>query len=349
MSRMYDRILESGYDVAPCLRGQRQWLQWDLAIKDQVNAVLTWLREKRPIVLVADNIAQYFYAGTDQERWDMTKDFPCLAPPWQICWVEFKMPSEMVSCETGTTRIDRSTMGTNRALLVHSMKAEEYRQWAEKVAAFNQGHWTSRLKADGKLADPLPESHWIQIASAFIELAKGDIFDAGIAIWQLRKDGTVIDPGKGGWQHLFMGLAPAEEILGPEQAATMTEIIKDGFLWPCIYVAALAYSFINCRNTVIVDHSPDPKLAKANLKRGKPPSITYKTLEIEAVKKILSTKGNIAVNGLQRALHICRGHFKDYREHGLFGKVKGLYWWDMHIRGTDKAGVVDKDYATPKH
>ena len=36
--------------------------------------------------------------------------------------------------------------------------------------------------------------------------------------------------------------------------------------------------------------------------------------------------------GLKRALHICRGHFKDYREgRGLFAKTHGIWWWDFRL------------------
>jgi len=30
---------------------------------------------------------------------------------------------------------------------------------------------------------------------------------------------------------------------------------------------------------------------------------------------------------------VYRGHFKDYREKGLFGRHKGLFWWSSHVRG----------------
>lgn len=31
-------------------------------------------------------------------------------------------------------------------------------------------------------------------------------------------------------------------------------------------------------------------------------------------------------------------------ERGLFGKVKGVFWWDMSVRGNADHGVVEKDY-----
>lgn len=44
------------------------------------------------------------------------------------------------------------------------------------------------------------------------------------------------------------------------------------------------------------------------------------------------------------ALHWTRGHFKDYREHGLFGRNKGVYWWSPHLGGKADR-IVTKDYA----
>jgi len=45
-------------------------------------------------------------------------------------------------------------------------------------------------------------------------------------------------------------------------------------------------------------------------------------------------------------VHLCRGHFKEYtQEHPLFGKLTGLYWWQPHVRGQNKEGIVMKDYA----
>jgi hypothetical protein len=45
-------------------------------------------------------------------------------------------------------------------------------------------------------------------------------------------------------------------------------------------------------------------------------------------------------------LHLVRGHFEDYREHGLFGRpdLRGIYWWDAYVRGTPTNGTVSKSY-----
>lgn len=63
------------------------------------------------------------------------------------------------------------------------------------------------------------------------------------------------------------------------------------------------------------------------------------------MREVLRRDGEmVAGSGLQRALHICRGHFKTYQDQGLFGKHKGTFWVPMHLRGTAEEGIVRKEY-----
>src|SRR5258708_23297874 len=52
------------------------------------------------LVVSCDEVARYFYQGTDQEHWDMP-DFPNIAPPFERFWLEFSAPEKTVSVETG--------------------------------------------------------------------------------------------------------------------------------------------------------------------------------------------------------------------------------------------------------
>jgi hypothetical protein len=63
------------------------------------------------------------------------------------------------------------------------------------------------------------------------------------------------------------------------------------------------------------------------------------------MKKVLKTEGDSDSVGVQKAMHICRGHFKNYTEgKGLFGKYHGMYWVDSHVKGNKDFGTVNKDY-----
>jgi len=113
-------------------------------------------------------------------------------------------------------------------------------------------------------------------------------------------------------------------------------------------VAMLAVSFLHCKNVVIIKNEPK-KPKKMRSKRGESSERvpTFHTLDIRPLRDILRKEGQVETTGLKRAVHICRGHFKDYRAGGgLFGRYKDVFWWDSQVRGggEDKGGEPDKDY-----
>ena len=107
----------------------------------------------------------------------------------------------------------------------------------------------------------------------------------------------------------------------------------------------LAISFMHCKNVRLEPVDPPEKLSRKHKKKHCKPLFRYHVLNIEPMKKILRKEGNIEKTGIRQALHICRGHFKDYRDGGgLFGKYKDIYWWESHVRGDINEGSVTKDY-----
>lgn len=106
----------------------------------------------------------------------------------------------------------------------------------------------------------------------------------------------------------------------------------------------LAICFCHCKNVEVVKNPIEPELRKAWAKKGRFPVDKFYTLSISPIKRILSEAMKSNQCGGAKALHICRGHFKDFRNHGLFGKHKGMFWWDMNLRGSSKYGTIKKDY-----
>lgn len=116
----------------------------------------------------------------------------------------------------------------------------------------------------------------------------------------------------------------------------------------------VALSFINCKNVVQKTHTTPPRKLKrkhAGRKHGTPPPppvITYRVLEIDPMRTALRGAGHVPgqPGTLERALHLCRGHFRTYTpEHPAFGKHVGTFFVPAHVRGTSRAGIVLKDYA----
>ena len=160
-------------------------------------------------------------------------------------------------------------------------------------------------------------------------------------------------------RHEYCGMFPAALMMDVDRSGRLIDgsikwgVTKEGidknelggaqgaFIFPLL----LSVSFMHCKNETIKQNTPPPKLSRKHQKKHGKPLVRYHTLDIEPMKKILRMEGQSETHGLKHALHICRGHFKDYRDGGgLFGKHKGLYWWESHVRGDKREGVVLKDY-----
>jgi hypothetical protein len=116
-------------------------------------------------------------------------------------------------------------------------------------------------------------------------------------------------------------------------------------LYPLACVVWMALSLIHCKNTTVRNTHPPFKLAKKQLKEHGTPRLSYHVLDIKPMRKVLRDEGGMSSgNSAQTAMHICRGHFKDYTDKGLFGKLKGVYWWESNVRGSLDRGIALKDY-----
>lgn len=112
-----------------------------------------------------------------------------------------------------------------------------------------------------------------------------------------------------------------------------------------LHPALLAISFMHCKNVSREDQTEAAGPTKKWLKRQKQPELRYYTLQINPMKEVLRKDGNCEVNGLKKALHICRGHFATYSEDKpLFGRIAGTVWRPSHVRGSADHGTVVKDY-----
>lgn len=101
---------------------------------------------------------------------------------------------------------------------------------------------------------------------------------------------------------------------------------------------------LNCKN-ITTEKIPAPEaLNKKRRKAGKQELFDYHVLNVVVPSKKRDYREASTPLSHNR-VHLCRGHFKEYTaEHPLFGRYTGLYWWQPHVRGQNKGGIVMKDY-----
>ena len=100
---------------------------------------------------------------------------------------------------------------------------------------------------------------------------------------------------------------------------------------------------IDVTNRKMVDVIHERRLAE---RQGEKPPVTYKTLRILPHARRGQKSGLVVQHPESIPLHICRGHFKDFREGPGLGKfhVHGVWWWHPQVRGSAERGAVKKDY-----
>ena len=110
-------------------------------------------------------------------------------------------------------------------------------------------------------------------------------------------------------------------------------------------VYLMALSLCHCKNVTADPVALPSAMVRARARRAKRPFLRYHVLQIEPMRRALREEGGPST-GLKQALHICRGHFKTYRDgRALFGKYTGTYWWEDAVRGSRVNGEVVKSYS----
>jgi hypothetical protein len=278
------------------------------------DALMPSLMEAVPIV--ADEVAAYVFAqdrpvAMREEQWDWGRDFPVLAPPFPMTFVEWRQPTEVVAARFGREFLD-AFLPREGVLFLGGTKAEAGRCPLPPLA---------RREVD--------YAHWLTF-SAFGEFRIGSLAEMGTTA------GVLVD-GRG----QVVGEPMIRNLNGYGPTDRWSHFFRK-----VAGVALLTITFMHCKSGVrLVDVEPPERLNRARVRRGRPPLARHKTLVIEGLKELLRREGAVGQVGLKRALHLVRGHFATYTaEKPLLGHFVGTVFRAAHTRGRSQYGTVTKDY-----
>ena len=299
MARLYDKV-RAGLFRAPTV--------WHT---DKLEDAI-----RRAQVIVADNVAEYYFAGTDQEVWHLRDDFPNLAPPFDAMWLETRRPSKVVSEVHGTIPSTNLPRAWGMLLFSADLGEGEPRRWLSNALL-----WMSPDRGRG-LAD-----------------VYGPI---GAYLYFVGEDGRPVRGGDGNFV-MVVGLGDSNDPSKPFLMGTEQE--HGEVVIQLVHPLLLALSFMHCKNVARREVVQPPTLSKKWAKKHGRPLVRYHVLDIDPMKKVLREEGGADHTGIKRALHICRGHFATYTDEApLFGRTTGTFWKSQHVRGSLSEGAVVKDY-----
>ena len=299
--------------------------------------------------IVTDNVTKYYYEGNDQEYWDLRKDFPNVAPPFQAMFLDTCRPEKIVSKEVGiTTSMNRFPSRWGAFFLSSDIRKDpEFREQFLKIV--REGAMNNQQGMEVADAWDGDKVRWLYFSLLFMYSQESGFKHVagpvGSLMLSVDEDGLITYTDKGNPACLIRPHVSEEGLrahgIGLGKAIEMYAEEMTGLYHPLL----LAISFMHCKN-VSVDVVDRPEKLVRKWKKNDDPraEMKYHTLSISQMQSVLRKEGNSESAGLKRALHICRGRFRDYRQRGLFGKHKGVYWFDQHVRGTASAGAIRKDY-----
>lgn len=351
MARLYDELMQT-------LPGSSVWR--------------TWLDDCT--VFEVQNIADFVFDEIWHEDKTFTAlDMPALIPPHTHTFFEYAPPPYFNKDRDlpPHTRIGVRLYAEdhNPATPIQDAAGTSYIgvRWILRGAVympqgFGQGYWkiteqfAARADTDGSALDELRTIRRTGILSGFVAYLSRD--GRYMAEYWPNQTATLM-----GWfmSHIMLPESIAQDMIKADVAdgthryrdicniweKTLHQLTdwygrQGGYL--CIPVF-MAIGLMHCKNVTVTEQRPPDWQQKAAQKKHGRPLVTYHVLNIEPMKTVLRTEGDIEHNGLKKALHICRGHFKTFTsDKPLFGKVTGTYWWQPHVRGSIDEGVALKDY-----
>lgn len=279
------------------------------------------------VIFTVDEIARYYWQS-EKTDWNlMNGDFPNVAPPYEDFFMQYTIPKGKIYAEEGEVVVEDEEHYGFRFIARKMEKDEKYIINGKDVAdnvrwllGFQMYAYIDRYDA-------------VKRDDTKFTLGIDDMGQA-VPIWGDPTQPMLID----------ISNDRKELFLDKEQRMQWVNLVFS-LLHPCL----LAISFLHTKNTnVVSSETMRRNMTKSQKrhegrKRGGEPYYEYHVLDIRPLREILRKEGIEHSDGIAKAAHLRRGHFRDYTEgRGLFGRVKGLFWFDStFVKGT---GKVDKEY-----
>lgn len=317
MARMIDEMLGKSGGL---------WITPDYIGKTPQSILFSGLRQAE--VVVINNVAEYVQRD-ERDAWDMA-DFPNIAPVFEVGYYEYDIPRL-----TGKTGVEINSRFRRVGILQFAFDLED-----EILVNMLEGGREKeylRQRMTRKVGAEFGTYRWATQSLVFAEMYVGGRWRIVGPLWEMNYaahgDGTA---------------AGALWVSQLAQDAHMTNESLDAYRAIGVYLFSpllMALSFLHCKNVALRENAPAEHVIRRAAKQRQKPPITYKTLDILPMRQRIESVQESQETGIKTALHIMRGHFKDYKDgRGLFGKYHGLYYWNQTTRGGNPSRRIEKVY-----
>jgi hypothetical protein len=260
-------------------------------------------------VIVIDNVLDYMVREVEEKASEASFSCPRVVSPFQTCMLE----GRVLDLHFGALIVRHRPASID-------VKSVIFRDHLYEAARTCQDDW------------------WVEQELLLVEhIEAGVVMPVMVSTYAVRPSGEEDED----WERKIY--APRDWCVDGQSEAK--ENLLTAYRMTALPIS-LSLSMMNCKNVGLEQIRPSAKSIKASRRRGRVPRMAYHVLKIDPMRALIRREsGHAGRVPIDLALHICRGHFKDYSAgSGLFGRTKGLFWWDQHARGKAERGVVVSDY-----
>lgn len=280
--------------------------------------------QQRPAIL-ATNVMRYVEEQSNEHR---TSDYPGARPVFDSMWIEGDAESR------GTTH--RQRIG----FLVAAADREAFKDQNLPPAysglydlARREGQWPDNCR-------------WMLDVAMFALAPEGDSVVGPLRYWNicLDENGNYIQETYGKYTSLGTGMQHEQDEDGyyPRD--------PDDPAYYAIFYVLQTLQFLNVRNVVVEKCAPAKKVSDKYQKKTGKPLQKWQTISIQPLGTKTVRASGVYQGGTNLVgQHIAKGHLAHYGDccpgahepNGkLFGKLEGVYWVPMHVRGNPSVGQI---------
>lgn len=327
-------------------KGNLLWIgldtRFDLGEDLNYQPVDVGQKERKLLLGILEEATMYDCSPLDTtlaEQWkDRTIRFvrDCIGPlpPFPVTGLESKSGVERSLVLLQSSAVTEPVNIIDHFLLDNALARPGYR--GDRI---NQAKFT-----DSTQVVPLPEAKWMVSVSVLIGMP-----DAGEFIF-VDNFGAYFCDSHGQLLTSLIANRKLNARLTMKPDAETTQFLEKavGAAMARFNLSVRVLNLMACKNVSSEVRLADEKLQHARQRRGKEPLAEYRILTVTLpgnAKRGTDAKTITAHAGEPMPLQTIPGQYRDYRENGLFGKYKGIFWVPAFIKGSVEAGEIKKGYT----
>lgn len=315
-----------------------------------------------PSIAIVDitDAANWYWAESDQDYWDIHDDLYRLTAPSGSCWLEYKCPSRIkvhggiipwsfpiqrfgafVTCleipkNERPQAVFSDYLNTTFCMLATGKGGDWESLYMQNFNTTKHREVLAQMRES--MATP---PAFVLSLQVFVQISNWIHQDTLWAAYLDEEGRAYSSSVRGAITAISPPLARAS-ILGILDDETYRKIGVSSSVVPFCF----ALSLMNCRNVTQVDKASDlTRNERRRLVRQNISPVLYKWLTIKQLQRQTERDGSLSSSGPRKRLHQVRSHWAVYSPDApLFGKYPGAFFIPQHVRGSAEIGTVVKGY-----